>query len=133
VLFAYSNASVPKVSIITRKAYGGAMIVMSSKMLGADIAYAWPSAEIAVMGPEGAANILFRKQIESAADPEAERARIIEDYRTRFLNPYAAAAADYIDDVIEPRETRLKIITALMALRDKSAPGLPRKHGNSPV
>jgi len=133
VLFAYSNASVPKISIITRKAYGGAMIVMSSKMLGADIAYAWPSAEIAVMGPEGAANILFRKQIDSAADPAAERARIIADYRSRFLNPYAAAAADYIDDVIEPRETRYKVITALMALRDKSAPGLPRKHGNSPV
>ncbi len=133
VLFAYSNASVPKISVITRKAYGGAMIVMSSKMLGADIAYAWPSAEIAVMGPEGAANILFRKQIDSAADPAAERARIIADYRDRFLNPYAAAAADYIDDVIEPRETRYKIITALMALRDKSAPGLPRKHGNSPV
>ena len=133
VLFAYSNASVPKISIITRKAYGGAMIVMSSKMLGADIAYAWPSAEIAVMGPEGAANILFRKQIDSAADPAAERARIIDDYRRRFLNPYAAAAADYIDDVIEPRETRLKVISALMALRDKSAPGLPRKHGNSPV
>ncbi|MDD1749238.1 MAG: hypothetical protein LUO89_05115, partial [Methanothrix sp.] len=133
VLFAYSNASVPKISIITRKAYGGAMIVMSSKMLGADIAYAWPSAEIAVMGPEGAANVLFRKQIDSAADPAVERARIIEDYRKRFLNPYAAAAADYIDDVIEPRETRYKVITALMALRDKSAPGLPRKHGNSPV
>jgi methylmalonyl-CoA decarboxylase subunit alpha len=133
VLFAYSNASVPKISIITRKAYGGAMIVMSSKMLGADIAYAWPSAEIAVMGPEGAANVLFRKQIDSSADPAAERARIVEDYRKRFLNPYAAAAADYLDDVIEPRETRYKVITALQALRDKFVPSLPRKHGNSPV
>jgi len=133
VLYAYSNASVPKISIITRKAYGGAMIVMSSKMLGADMAYAWPSAEIAVMGPEGAANVLFRKQIEAAADPVAERARIIEDYRTRFLNPYAAAAADYIDDVIEPRETRARIIAALHALRDKYVASLPRKHGNSPV
>lgn len=133
VLFAYSNATVPKISIITRKAYGGAMIVMSSKMLGADLAYAWPSAEIAVMGPEGAANILFRKQIEAAPDPAAERARIIEDYRRRFLNPYAAAGADYIDDVIEPRETRMKVITALQALRDKFVATLPRKHGNSPV
>jgi propionyl-CoA carboxylase beta chain len=133
VLFAYSNASVPKISIITRKAYGGAMIVMSSKMLGADIAYAWPSAEIAVMGPEGAANILFRKQIDSAAEPAVERARIVADYRKRFLNPYAAAAADYLDDVIEPRETRYKVITALQALRDKYVPSLPRKHGNSPV
>ncbi len=133
VLFAYSNATVPKISIITRKAYGGAMIVMSSKMLGADIAYAWPSAEIAVMGPEGAANILFRKQIAAAADPAAERARIIEDYRRRFLNPYAAASAEYIDDVIEPRETRFKAIFALKMLRDKFIPSLPRKHGNSPV
>jgi propionyl-CoA carboxylase beta chain len=133
VLFAYSNASVPKISIITRKAYGGAMIVMSSKMLGADLAYAWPSAEIAVMGPDGAANILFMKQIKAAADPAAERARIVEDYRKRFLNPYAAAGADYIDDVIEPRETRYKVITALQALRDKFVPSLPRKHGNSPV
>ena len=133
VLYAYSNASVPKISIITRKAYGGAMIVMSSKMLGADIAYAWPSAEIAVMGPEGAASILFRKQIDSAPDPAAERARVIDDYRQRFLNPYAAAAADYIDDVIEPRETRSRVIHALIALRDKSVPGLPRKHGNWPV
>ena len=133
VLFAYSNATVPKISIITRKAYGGAMIVMSSKMLGADIAYAWPSAEIAVMGPDGAANILFRKQIDAAPDPAAERARIIEDYRRRFLNPYAAAGANYIDDVIEPRETRLKVILALQALHDKFVPTLPRKHGNSPV
>jgi methylmalonyl-CoA decarboxylase subunit alpha len=133
VLFAYSNASVPKISVITRKAYGGAMIVMSSKMLGADFAYAWPSAEIAVMGPEGAANVLFKKQIDAAADPAAERTRIIEDYRRRFLNPYAAAAADYIDDVIEPRETRLVVINALQALRDKYVASLPRKHGNSPV
>jgi propionyl-CoA carboxylase beta chain len=109
------------------------MIVMSSKMLGADVAYAWPSAEIAVMGPEGAANILFGKQIKAAADPAAERARIIEDYRKRFLNPYAAAGAEYVDDVIEPRETRMKVISALQALRDKFSPTLPRKHGNSPV
>ncbi len=133
VLFAYAESTVPKVSIITRKAYGGAYIVMSSKPMGGDINFAWPSAEIAVMGPEGAANILFRRQIESAADPAAERARIVEDFRKRFLNPYAAAGADVIDDVIEPKETRYRIITALASLRDKYMPTLPRKHGNMPV
>jgi len=133
VLFAYAESTVPKISIITRKAYGGAYIVMSSKPMGSDVNFAWPSAEIAVMGPEGAANILFGKQIKAAADPEAERTRIIEDYRKRFLNPYAAAGADVIDDVIEPKETRFRIITALMALKDKFVPTLPRKHGNMPV
>ena len=133
VLFAYSEASVPKIQVITRKAYGGAMIVMSSKLMGADISFAWPSAEIAVMGPEGAANILYRKQIEAAPDPEAERARIIADYRKKFLNPYAAAADGFVDDVIEPRETRMRIIAALAALRDKSTSTPARKHGNMPV
>lgn len=133
VLFAYSEASVPKVSIVTRKAYGGAYVVMSSKYLGTDITFAWPSAEIAVMGPEGAANILYKKQIEAAADPAAERARLIEEYRKRFLNPYAAANAGYIDDVIEPRETRSRVIQALRALRNKTTQPMPRKHGNMPV
>ncbi len=133
VLFAYSEALVPKISIITRKAYGGAYIVMSSKMLGADVAFAWPSAEVAVMGPEGAANILFRKQIDTAADPVAERARLVEDYRNRYLTPYAAAALGYIDDVIEPRETRARVIAALIALRNKAVTPLARKHGNMPV
>jgi len=133
VLFAYAESTVPRVSIITRKAYGGAYIVMSSKPMGSDINFAWPSAEIAVMGPEGAANILFGKQIKAAADPEAERARIIEDYRKRFLNPYAAAGADVIDDVIEPKETRFRVITALTALKNKYIATLPRKHGNMPV
>ncbi len=133
VLFAYAESTVPKVSIITRKAYGGAYIVMSSKPMGGDINLAWPSAEIAVMGPEGAANILFGKQIKAAADPEAERTRIIEDYRKRFLNPYAAAGADVVDDVIEPKETRIRVITALTALKNKYMPTLPRKHGNMPV
>ena len=133
VLFAYAESTVPMVSIITRKAYGGAYIVMSSKPMGSDINLAWPSAEIAVMGPEGAANILFGKQIKAAADPEAERARIIEDYRKRFLNPYAAAGADVIDDVIEPKETRFRVITALTALKNKYIATLPRKHGNMPV
>ncbi len=133
ILFAYSEASVPKVSIVTRKAYGGAYVVLSSKYMGCDINFAWPSAEIAVMGPEGAANILYRKQIESSADPAAERARLTEEYRDKFLNPYAAAAAGYIDDVIEPRETRQRVIAALAGLRDKTVPNLPRKHGNMPV
>jgi propionyl-CoA carboxylase beta chain len=133
VLFAYADATVPKIQMITRKAYGGAMIVMSSKLMGADISFAWPSAEIAVMGPEGAANILYRKQIDAAEDPAAERARIVDEYRKRFLNPYAAAADGYVDDVIEPRETRVRVIAALAALREKSASTPARKHGNMPV
>jgi acetyl-CoA carboxylase carboxyltransferase component len=133
LLYAYSEATVPKVSIVTRKAYGGAYVVMSSKYLGTDVTFAWPSAEIAVMGPEGAANILYRKQIEGAKDPEKERTRLTEEYRKQFLTPYASASAGYIDDVIEPRETRLKVILALRALHDKFSPNLPRKHGNMPV
>ncbi len=133
VLYAYSEASVPKVSIVTRKAYGGAYVVMSSKYLGTDVYYAWPSAEIAVMGPEGAANILYRRQIESAENPAAERTRLTDEYRKKFLNPYAAAAADYVDDVIEPSETRSRVIAALAALRNKVVTPLPRRHGNIPV
>jgi propionyl-CoA carboxylase beta chain len=133
VLYAYSEATVPKISVITRKAYGGAYVVMSSKYLGTDVNYAWPSAEIAVLGAEGAANILFRRQIEAADDPLAERKRLAEDYRQRFNNPYHAASTGYVDDIIEPVETRLKIITSLAALRDKISPAPPRKHGNIPV
>jgi propionyl-CoA carboxylase beta chain len=133
LLYAYSEATVPKVTIITRKAYGGAYVVMSSKYLGTDFTYAWPSAEIAVLGAEGAANILYKKQIESAADPAAERKRLADAYRERFNNPYYAAGTGYLDDIIEPRESRPKIIAALSALRDKYAPAPPRKHGNIPV
>jgi propionyl-CoA carboxylase beta chain len=133
VLYAYSEATVPKISVITRKAYGGAYIVMSSKYLGSDVNYAWPSAEIAVLGAEGAANILFRKQIDAAADPVAERARLASDYRQRFNNPYHAASAGFVDDIIEPQETRPKVIASLAALRDKYSPAPPRKHGNIPV
>jgi len=132
LLFAYANATVPKISVVTRKGYGGAYIVMSSKYLGGDLNFAWPSAEIAVMGPEGAANILFRKQIEAAEDPKAERAKRVEEYRKSFLSPYAAAGAGYVDEVIEPRETRKKVIAALEALRQKTGFELPRKHGNMP-
>ena len=133
VLYAYSEATVPKISVITRKAYGGAYVVMSSKYLGTDVNYAWPSAEIAVIGAEGAVNILYRDEIARAADPAAERARLAADYRRQFNNPYHAASAGYVDDVIEPRETRPKIVAALAALRDKYAPAPRRKHGNIPV
>ena len=133
VLYAYSEANVPKVSIVTRKAYGGAYVVMSSKYLGTDINYAWPSAEIAVMGPSGAANILYRKELAEAEDPEAERQRLEEEYRKNYLNPYAAANAGYVDDVIEPAETRGMIIKALRAIANKSEDRPPKKHGNMPV
>jgi propionyl-CoA carboxylase beta chain len=133
VLYAYAEATVPKVSVVTRKAYGGAYVVMSSKYLGTDITYAWPSAEIAVMGAEGAANILYGKQIKAAEDPEAERKRLTKEYQETYLNPYVAAKAGYIDEVIEPAETRQKLIEALAALQNKVETNPPRKHGNMPV
>jgi propionyl-CoA carboxylase beta chain len=133
LLYAYSEATVPKICVITRKAYGGAYVVMSSKYLGTDVTYAWPSAEIAVLGAEGAANILFKKQIETSSDPVAERKKLASEYREKFNNPYYAASTGYVDDIIEPRESRPKIIASLSALRDKYAPAPPRKHGNIPV
>ena len=133
LLYAYSEATVPKICVITRKAYGGAYVVMSSKYLGTDVTYAWPSAEIAVLGAEGAVNILYKKQIESSSDPAGERKRLAQEYREKFNNPYHAASTGYVDDIIEPRETRAKVIAALSALRDKYAPAPPRKHGNIPV
>lgn len=133
LLYAFSEATVPKITVVTRKAYGGAYVVMGSKYLGTDVTYAWPSAEIAVMGAEGAVNILFKKQISSASDPVNERQRLVEDYRQRFANPYYAARAGYVDDIIEPRETRPKIIISLAALRDKFSSAPSRKHGNIPV
>ncbi|MBK8988584.1 MAG: acyl-CoA carboxylase subunit beta [Chloroflexi bacterium] len=133
VLYAYSEATVPKVTVITRKAYGGAYVVMGSKYLGTDVTYAWPSAEIAVLGAEGAVNILFKKQIMAAPDPVAERERLADDYRSQFSNPYYAARAGYVDDILEPWETRPKIIAALTALRDKFTTAPRRKHGNIPV
>jgi propionyl-CoA carboxylase beta chain len=133
LLYAYSEATVPKITIITRKAYGGAYVVMSSKYLGTDVNYAWPSAEIAVMGAEGAVNILFKKQISAHADPAGERLRLVNEYRGQFNNPYYAAQAGYVDDIIEPRETRPKIIASLAALRDKYSSAPPRKHGNIPA
>jgi len=133
LLYAYCEATVPKVTIITRKAYGGAYVVMSSKHIRGDISYAWPSAEIAVMGPDGAVNIIFRKQISEAQDPEAERVRLVQEYRDTFANPYVAAARGYIDDVIEPRETRPRLIEALRMLQNKRDTNPPKKHGNIPL
>jgi acetyl-CoA carboxylase carboxyltransferase component len=133
LLYAYCEATIPKVTIITRKAYGGAYDVMSSKHIRGDVSYAWPNAEIAVMGPEGAVNIIFRKQIAEGSDPEAERARLVEEYRETFANPYVAAARGYIDDVIEPRQTRPRLIEALQMLQNKRDANPPKKHGNIPL
>jgi acetyl-CoA carboxylase carboxyltransferase component len=133
LLYAYCEATVPKITIITRKAYGGAYDVMSSKHIRGDLSYAWPSAEIAVMGPEGAVNIIFRKQIAAADEPEAERARLVQEYRDTFANPYVAAGRGYIDDVIEPRQTRPRLIEALQMLQNKRDTNPPKKHGNIPL
>jgi acetyl-CoA carboxylase carboxyltransferase component len=133
LLYAYCEATVPKVTIITRKAYGGAYVVMSSKHIRGDISYAWPSAEIAVMGTEGAVNIIFRKEIAAAEDPEAEREKIGEEYREQVAHPYVAASRGYIDDIIEPRETRPRLIEALETLQNKRDRNPPKKHGNIPL
>jgi acetyl-CoA carboxylase carboxyltransferase component len=133
LLYAYCEATVPKVTIITRKAYGGAYVVMSSKHIRGDISYAWPSAEIAVMGMEGAVNIIFRKEIASAEDPEAEREKLGEEYREQVAHPYVAASRGYIDDIIEPRETRPRLIEALETLQNKRDRNPPKKHGNIPL
>ncbi len=133
LLYAYAEATVPKVTVILRKDYGGAYLVMGSKHLRADINYAWPGAEIAVMGPDGAANIIFRREIESASDPEAKRRELIAQYRKNFANPYIAAARGFIDDVIEPRETRIKVIRALEMLQNKTDTNPRKKHGNIPL
>ncbi|HXI95894.1 MAG TPA: acyl-CoA carboxylase subunit beta [Candidatus Acidoferrum sp.] len=133
LLYAYSEATVPKLTVITRKAYGGAYDVMSSKHIRADFNFAWPTAEVAVMGPEGAVNIVFRGDLEEADDAEAKRAELISDYKDRFANPYVAAERGYLDDVIEPRRTRPVLIEALEASLTKREPRPPRKHGNVPL
>lgn len=133
ILFAYSEATVPKVGLIMRKAFGGAYIAMNSKYMGADYVFAWPIAQIAVMGPEGAVDILYRKQIKEAEDPKAVRAALIEEYEKRYLNPYIAAENGYIDDIIEPKDTRKAIINALDSLRSKNAMTIKKKHGNIPL
>lgn len=133
LLYAYSEATVPKVTLIVRKAYGGAYIGMCNKELGADVVLAWPSAEIAVMGPEGAANIIFRRDINEADDPDEARKKKIEEYKDKFANPYIAAARGYVDDVIEPEKTRPKLVSCFEALTGKRETRPPKKHGNLPV
>jgi acetyl-CoA carboxylase carboxyltransferase component len=133
LLYSYSEATVPKINVILRKAYGGAYIAMSSKHLGTDLVYAWPTAEIAVMGPEGAANIIFRKEIQNADNPIEKRQEKIQEYKDRFSTPYVAAARGYIDDVIEPEATRPRLISALEMLESKRESRPPKKHGNLPL
>ncbi len=133
LLYAYCEATVPKITVITRKAYGGAYDVMSSKHIRGDFNYAYPTAEIAVMGPDGAVNIVFRNEIQRAADPVAERNRLVDDYRQTFANPFKAAELGYIDEVLMPHETRPRLITSLKALQNKREKNPPRKHGNIPL
>jgi len=133
LLYAYAEATVPKITVITRKAYGGAYCVMGSKHLRTDINFAYPTAEIAVMGPEGAVNILYRRELQSAEDPQATRQARIDEYRNRFANPFVAAERGYVDDVIEPHETRGKVIRALRMLANKTDTMPRKKHGNIPL
>jgi propionyl-CoA carboxylase beta chain len=133
IVYAYSEATVPKVAVVTRKAYGGAYIVMSSKYVRTDLVYAWPTAEIAVLGAEGAVSILYRKHLAQADDPDEIRDRFVAEFREKFGSPYAAAASGHVDDVILPSETRARLIAALDFLRDKQACPLPKKHGSIPL
>ena len=133
LLWSYSEATVPKLLLITKKATGGAYIAMSSSHLGADMSFAWPTAEIAVMGAEGAANIIHRKEINSAEDPAAKRQEKIDEYNELLLNPYIAASRGHIDAVIVPSETRPRLIQALEVMCNKRETSLPKKHGNIPL
>ena len=133
LLYAYAEATVPKLTVITRKAYGGAYDVMSSKHIRGDLNLAWPSAEIAVMGPEGAVNVLYREEIAAAKDPDAKRAELVSEYTARYANPYVAASRGYIDDIIEPRMTRPTLIAGLRALASKKDTNPRKKHGNIPL
>jgi propionyl-CoA carboxylase beta chain len=133
LLYAYAEATVPKITVVTRKAYGGAYCVMSSKHLRTDVNLAWPTAELAVMGPEGAVNILYKREIEAADDPAAARAARVEEFREAFANPYVAATRGFIDEVIAPRTTRMRICRALERLQGKRETMPPKKHGNIPL
>jgi propionyl-CoA carboxylase beta chain len=133
LLYAFAEATVPKLTVITRKAYGGAYCVMSSKHIRTDFNYAWPTAEIAVMGPEGAVNILYKRELDAAADPAKARAEKVEEFREKFANPYIAANRGFVDEVIHPRETRRKLIAALRNLENKRDKNPPKKHGNIPL
>jgi propionyl-CoA carboxylase beta chain len=133
LLYAYCEATVPKITLITRKGYGGAYDVMCSKHIRADLNFAWPTAEIAVMGPAGAVNIIFRKQIKDSPEPEKTRERLVEEYTEKFANPYIAAERGYVDDVVEPRRTRPVLINALESMLNKRESRPPKKHGNIPL
>jgi acetyl-CoA carboxylase carboxyltransferase component len=133
LLYAFAEATVPKITVITRKAYGGAYDVMASKHIRADVNLAWPTAEIAVMGAEGAVKTIFRRELAAAPDRDAKMQQLIDEYTERFANPYIAAQRGYVDDVIEARQTRSAIATALQMLRTKRVPRPKRKHGNIPL
>jgi len=133
LLFAFAEATVPKVTVITRKAYGGAYCVMASKHIRTDMNFAWPTAEIAVTGPDAAVNILYKRELDKAADPQAARAARIAEFREKFANPYVAAERGFVDEVIHPRQTRPKLIAALNALETKRDKNPPKKHGNIPL
>jgi propionyl-CoA carboxylase beta chain len=133
LLYAYSEATVPRVTVITRKAYGGAYLVMNSRAVRADVVFAWPTAQIAVMGAKGAVNIIHKRRIAAADDPDAEREILIDEYDAKFANPYVAAERGLVDDVIEARETRPRLIRALAMLRNKRESMPPKKHGNIPL
>ncbi|MCO5192369.1 MAG: methylmalonyl-CoA carboxyltransferase [Anaerolineae bacterium] len=133
LLYAFCEATVPKITVVTRKAYGGAYCVMNSRHIRADLVLAWPTAEIAVMGPDGAVNIIFRRELTKAEDPVTRKAELVEDYRERFANPYVAASYGFIDDVIEPSKTRPTLINALNMLQNKRDDNPPKKHGNMPL
>ncbi|MDP6958472.1 MAG: carboxyl transferase domain-containing protein, partial [Planctomycetota bacterium] len=133
LLYAYCEATVPKITVITRKAYGGAYDVMSSKHIRGDMNYAWPTAEIAVMGPEGAVNIIFKAEIAKSKDPAKLRQKLIKEYRDKFANPFIAAERGFLDDIIEPADTRKRLIQALEVLRTKRDKNPPKKHGNLPL
>jgi acetyl-CoA carboxylase carboxyltransferase component len=133
LLYAYCESTVPRIQVITRKAYGGAYVVMNSKSIGADLAYAWPTAELAVMGPQGAVEIVYRRELQQAADPVARRAELVTEYTEKYSNPYAAAERGYVDDVIDPAETRIKLIAGLEMLKSKREELPRRKHGNMPL
>ena len=132
-MYAYAEATVPKVTVILRKAYGGAYDAMGSKHLRADMNFSWPQGEIAVVGPEPAVNILYRSRLQESSEPEAERAKLVADYSDRFANPYVAAARGYVDDVIDPRDTRPKVIHALEMLQAKTDSTPAKKHSNPPL
>jgi acetyl-CoA carboxylase carboxyltransferase component len=133
LLYAYCEATVPRIQVITRKAYGGAYVVMNSKSIGADLAYAWPSAELAVMGPQGAVEIVYRRELQQAADPAARRSQLVAEYTEKYANPYLAAERGFIDDVIDPAETRIRLIEGLRLLQTKHDDPPRRKHGNIPL